>query len=128
MSRTPTPSDDDNYDYFCDLPSCNATTVYEPIEVDDYPDEPPPEWFSVLVKQHGVQRSGLVYCSHGHMVEGLDEHLPEPEDYPSPEQDGWLSTLGCGLALLAVVVVFVLGLISALVLLVGVAGWIGGRF
>lgn len=82
----------------------------------------------MLVKQHGVQRAGLIYCSHGHMVEGLDEHLPEPEDYPPPEQNGWLSTLGCGLALLAVVGVFVLGLVSALVLLVDLAGWIGARF
>ena len=127
MSRTPSASDDDSYDYVCDLPSCSATTVHEPLEEDDYPDEAPPGWFSVLVRQHGVQRQGLVYCSHGHMVEGLDEHLPDPQEHPVPPEDGWLTTLGCALALLAVLAVLVLGAVTALVLLADAVGALAAR-
>ncbi len=124
MSWTPTDAEDDSYEYSCDLPSCSVTTVYEPVEEDEYPPEPPPTWFSVQVNEHDARRDALVYCSHAHMVEGIDEHLPEPEHLSIlPEQDSWLQTVGCGLAVLAFLAVLVLGLIESVLLLVDLAAW-----
>lgn len=128
MSRRPAASEDDTYDYLCDLPSCSVTTAYEPLEEDDYPDEPPPGWFSASITQHGARPTALVYCSHAHMVEGLDEHLPEPVDASAPDQEGWLSALGCVLALLTFLAVLTLGVVTALMLVGDLLGWLAARW
>jgi hypothetical protein len=62
----------------------------------------------VLVSRSGSRGVGLTYCSQGHTVEGVDEHLPAP--CPLPEEEaGWQDKVLLPLFLLAFLTVLVLG-------------------
>ena len=70
---------------------------------------------------------GFDYCSHGHMVEGVDEHLPLPTAAPHYESR-WQDDVLVPLSMLLLLAVLVLGLVSAVRLLIDLASWLVDRF
>jgi hypothetical protein len=113
-------------DYECDLPGCQQIATYAPDE-EEWPPEPPPGWFSVVVARNDAQNVTLIYCSQEHLALGVAEHLPEAQA-ALHDVGGWRDdVLGCS-AVLVFLAVLVLGLITGIVLIVDAGQWLLGRF
>ncbi len=112
--------------YECDLPGCEQTANYEPDEEDYWPPEPPLGWFSVLVARHESQQVMLMFCSQEHLGAGVGSHLPDAVPVVHESSD-WRGDLVAVTLLLSVLGVLVLGLFSAVGLVVDFFGWLGDR-
>jgi hypothetical protein len=103
--------------YTCDLPGCDVSVTYLPVEDEAWPPEPPPDWFSVLVARNDLQNVDLMYCSSEHMADGLANHLPDAAPAESHESS-WTDGLFVAAVLSLTVGVWLLGAVTAVVLLV----------
>lgn len=110
----------------CDLPGCPMAVDFEPDD-EVWPPEPPPgDWVSVLVGRNGAHNITRTYCSAAHAAEGVASHLPEPV-LRVEEPSRWWDDLVVGASILGLIACFLLGAVTAAVLLWQAAGWVVDR-
>ena len=120
-------ADPDEHEFTCDLPGCTRTGTWAADDDVPWPAEPPPGWLSLVVARNGARDVNLAYCSQEHLGLGVKEHLPPAVPLP-PDKEGWLGdVLGCAVVV-GFVTVLVLGLISAVALLIDLSRWLVERF
>jgi hypothetical protein len=109
----------------CDLEGCSVSRLVQPHyddEDDREWDDAPDGWVLVDVDRPKAQTLPLEFCSEEHMRAFLMRPLPEPDTTPPLPQaeDDWTDKVfvaGCLTVLLVALLIFLLGLATAVQLL-----------
>jgi hypothetical protein len=106
----------------CALDSC-PNEIEPDFDEDDgqYWTNPPEGWFAVYVLEHDKPRIELEFCSREHLAERMSQPLPPPPSTREEEQGSWLGTTGLVAVLLTVLAVFLVGVVTSVRLLAGLA-------